>query len=310
MISNFKKEDTSKCIICGNKKFKFIFSDYDNYVKATNKKFSLFECKNCRLIKIDPKISENEFDIYYPEDYKQYKINYNLIGNSQSFIKKTRDHIVNFFKIDKIKLELDNIKDLNNNYLDFGCGSGKHLNHIKALYPKWNLYGYDKSQFAKDNLKKNNFNSIDNFENIPDDHFDIIHLSSVIEHLEEPSEYISLFKKKLKKNGIMIIKTPNSKSMGRMVFKRNWINYDIPRHIYIFSSTNLKSFLLNQNLKIIKLIHSNNISVELKSFYRLLRLTNRPKLHHLLVKVFLPVGIILNLINLSSTITVICKKNV
>ena len=113
----------------------------------------------------------------------------------------------------------------------------------------------------------------------------------------------------MKQGGIIIIKTPNWKSLGRMFFKKNWINYDIPRHIHVFSSNNLKKFLTNNKFEIVKLIHSNNISVELKSIYRTLKLQKRPKFHNILTKLFLPIGVILNLTSLSSTITVIGKKN-
>ena len=310
MILNSKLFSKINCIVCKNKKFKFIFSDYDHYIGSTKKKFSLLKCVKCELITIHPKILESEFDTYYPKDYKQYIIDKKIKNYPQVNIKKIRNFIINLFKIDKVKNELDMIKDLNKKYLDFGSGNGRHLSYIKAQYPKWNLYGYDKSKFAKNNLRKNNFNSIDNLEDITDNYFDIINLSSVIEHLEDPSKYMALLKNKLSKNGIIIIKTPNWKSLGRIFFTRNWINYDIPRHMYIFSSKNLTIFLLNNNLKIIKLTHSNNIGVELKSFYRLLRLTKRPKFHNLFTKLFLPFGIFLNLLKLSSTITIICKKNV
>ena len=309
MKTDFIDKDNFNCIVCGNKEFKFIFSDFDNYVKATKKNFSIFKCLKCELIEINPKISENDFDIYYPQNYNPYNIENKKKSHFRNFQKKLRDFIINLLRIDRVKLELSKFKNFENKYLDFGSGSSRHLNHIKDQYPKWILYGYDKSKFAKNNLKDNSINLIDSLENIPDNFFDIINLSSVIEHLEHPSKNLILLKKKLKQGGIIIIKTPNWKSLGRMFFKKNWINYDIPRHIHVFSSKNLKKFLINNKFEIVKLIHSNNISVELKSVYRTLKLQKRPKFHNILTKLFLPIGVILNLTSLSSTITVIGKKN-
>ena len=65
MKTDFIDKDNFDCIVCGNKEFKFIFSDLDNYVKATKKNFSIFKCLNCELIEIDPKISENDFKIIF-----------------------------------------------------------------------------------------------------------------------------------------------------------------------------------------------------------------------------------------------------
>ena len=39
MKTDFIDKDNFNCIVCGNKEFKFIFSDFDNYVKATKKIF-------------------------------------------------------------------------------------------------------------------------------------------------------------------------------------------------------------------------------------------------------------------------------
>ena len=107
---------------------------------------------------------------------------------------------------------------------------------------------YDKVNLQKNNLKDNSINLIDSLENIPDNFFDIINLSSVIEHLEYPSKNLILLKK-LKRGGLIIIKTPNWKSLEG-IFKKNWINYDIPRHIHVFSSKNLKKFLINNKFEI------------------------------------------------------------
>ncbi len=315
MFKNVKNYDKTHknlilgCIVCGNSKFKFIFSDFDKYIEASKKEFFIFKCLKCNLITIDPKISEEDFDIYYPKNY----IPFNLENKKENNLKlkgiNLRDLLVNLFKIDKVKLELNKFKCFEKKYLDFGCGNGRHLIHIRAEYPKWELYGYDKSEFSRNNLKKNNFNLIDNLENIPDNFFDIINLSSVIEHLKYPILDITLLKKKMKLGGIIIIKTPNWKSFGRIIFRKNWINYDIPRHIYIFSSENLKKFLRNNGFEILRLNYSYNIGVELKSIYRALKIKKRPIFHNFLSKLFFAFGIFLNLTGLSSTITIVGKKN-
>ena len=141
------------------------------------KNFSIFKCLKCELIEINPKISENNFDIYYPQNYNPYNIEIKKKSQFRIFIKKLRDTIINLLHIDRVKLELSKFEDFEKKYLDFGSGNSRHLSHIKDQYPKWILYGYDKSEFAKKNLIENNFNLIDSLENIPDNFFDIINLS-------------------------------------------------------------------------------------------------------------------------------------
>lgn len=297
-----------ECFICGNKNLKYIFSDHDKYVKATKKEFFIYKCLKCGLLKVFPTITEEEFNIYYPENYNLY--NYNKKKNNKtSIVKKIRDFFVDLIHIDKIKNILNQFSKLKIKYLDFGCGNCKHLSHIKIQFPSWKLFGYDKSQFVKENFSNTDFNLISSLENIDEGFFDIINLSSVFEHFTDPVKEINLIKKKLKKKGLVVIKTPNSRSFGRFFFQKNWINYDIPRHTYIFSSKNLKKFLKNNNFNVIKVLYSNNIGVELKSMYRLLNLKKRPKFHNFLSRLFLPFGIFLNFLSLSSTITIIAQKN-
>ena len=66
--------------------------------------------------------------------------------------------------------------------------------------------------------------------------------------------------------------------------------------------------LADKNFDVIHKIYSVNLGVELKSFYRLLNVRRIPILHSLLLKLFLPLGFILNLMSMSSTVTVIGKK--
>jgi len=68
MFKNVKNYDKThknhilSCIVCGNSKFKFIFSDFDKYIEASKKEFFIFKCLKCNLITIDPKNSEKDFD--------------------------------------------------------------------------------------------------------------------------------------------------------------------------------------------------------------------------------------------------------
>jgi len=49
--------------------------------------------------------------------------------------------------------------------------------------------------------------------------------------------------------------------------------------------------------------------VELKSFYKFLNLQKKPKFHKLLLKIFNPITFILGFFNLTSTFTIVSKKD-
>ena len=145
---------------------------------------------------------------------------------------------------------------LNKNHKVLEIGSyygilGNIINsHVK------NYTGVELSKHAAEYSKKNyNLNvineSLDKFlrKNIL---FDVIIMSDVIEHLDNPFLSLKLIEKNLKPNGILIFTTFNMdaivpKIMGK---KYHWI---MPMHKFYFSNKTLKFFLNKYNLDIFKI---------------------------------------------------------
>ena len=74
----------------------------------------------------------------------------------------------------------------------------------------------------------------------------------VIEHLKDPVEAIKLIKKVLKKDGILIVGTPNIDSLVAKMFGKNY-RHLIPAHICLYGINSLANFLEKNNFKIIKI---------------------------------------------------------
>ena len=87
-------------------------------LRLQKKFFYIFKCLKCELIEINPKISENDFDIYYPQNYNPYNIENKKKSHFRNFQKKLRDFIINLLRIDRFKLELSKFKKFENKYLD------------------------------------------------------------------------------------------------------------------------------------------------------------------------------------------------
>jgi SAM-dependent methyltransferase len=71
--------------------------------------------------------------------------------------------------------------------------------------------------------------------------FDLIILNQVIEHLHNPSEVLSDLKGMLKENvGVIAISCPNTNSVYRYCFGKNWINWHLPFHRNHFNRNSLR----------------------------------------------------------------------
>jgi 2-polyprenyl-3-methyl-5-hydroxy-6-metoxy-1,4-benzoquinol methylase len=124
--------------------------------------------------------------------------------------------------------------------LDVGCGNGRYLDGMKKL--GWQVKGVEFNESAVKVCKLSDLDVHhgDIFSAHFNDHsFDVINVSHVIEHVPHSKEFFAELARVLKKGGTLIIKTPNSKALGRTLFNTNWYANDVPRHLYLFSEKNL-----------------------------------------------------------------------
>lgn len=139
------------------------------------------------------------------------------------------------------------IKDLRNaEILDIGCAFGFLLDEAKKAGAN-GLYGVEISSYAsgyaKDKLGLKNITANIMLENFESDFFDAVFLIGTIEHLISPREVLNSIKRVLKKDGILIITTIDTKGMIPL--------YSIkpPEHIFYFNHNNLSLLLKETGLE-------------------------------------------------------------
>jgi 2-polyprenyl-3-methyl-5-hydroxy-6-metoxy-1,4-benzoquinol methylase len=128
--------------------------------------------------------------------------------------------------------------------LDVGCGN--HSPSItKKYYPDCIYYGLDRSKDY--NLDKADLESMKDFfqadltkietlNAVPNEFFDCIILSHVVEHLSNGEEVIAELLKKLRKGGVFYLETPSSQSVNFPKMKGPLLGgclnfYDDPTHM-------------------------------------------------------------------------------
>ena len=135
--------------------------------------------------------------------------------------------------------------------LDIGCGFGWLL---KSLNNKLEKYGLEPDANASKIADK--YCSIKNMrfeENIyPENHFDIINMHHVIEHIEDPLNTISEIKRILKPDGKLIIATPDFDSGAARLFGSKYRLLHDKTHISLFSNESMHRMLRDFNLRIYK----------------------------------------------------------
>lgn len=137
--------------------------------------------------------------------------------------------------------------------LDFGCGSG---NAMQTMQQKgWRTVGVDFDEKAVANAKRKGLEVYhgDLFsQKFDDESFDAILMNHVIEHVPSPTDLFSECKRILKKNGVMIVITPNANSRGHQKYGRNWRGLETPHHLQIFTPKSLFTLGKKSNFAHIK----------------------------------------------------------
>ncbi len=81
---------------------------------------------------------------------------------------------------------------------------------------------------------------------LPSESYDVVTLCDVLEHVQNPKQFLAEVHRVLKRGGIVVINTPHAGSMVAQTLGRHWHLIVPPEHLHYFSAENLAKYL-NQN---------------------------------------------------------------
>jgi len=226
-----KEWDTVTCPFCKSSKYvefeKFGRDNLYTYVK----------CKGCNLIYLNPRpLYDEEFINIAYEEYDTESYFYTSKGELNAAEQKIYlDH--------KLILEqMESCLGRKGTLLEIGCMTGLFLKAAKDS--GWKVTGVDISKKMIEHIKNNL--GIEayaaQYETLAfRKKFDVIYCSHVIEHIPNPNEWFTKFKKDLAVDGLICVNIPNQYSFDRIIKRfihkyvidrRTWDNWRTPDHLY------------------------------------------------------------------------------
>ncbi len=201
------------CHVCRKKNIRKI---------KTVKGVDIFECRNCQLAFVD-QAKKNTLDPqeeYSLEGYRE---------NEEQFRTRLGKLVERIYEYKRT-----------GNILDVGAGYGLLSS---MLYDK----GYNieiiepmnEPYYLKGKKIRHYKTSIEEFLLRTKSKYDIILLMDVIEHLKDPLKTLSKLKKILHRKGIIVIQTPNYKSLMARICK-NWSWWMVSDHKFLFSPKSIR----------------------------------------------------------------------
>jgi len=149
----------------------------------------------------------------------------------------------------------------NNAFRLLDVGSGNHsASRVHAIFPNCEYYGLDMTReynnSEKDFEAMKDFYELDltklDYSIIPDNYFDGIWMSHVIEHLPNGDEVVSKLTEKLKPGGFFYIEYPGIRSTKLPSMHGSLNFYDDPSHVRIYSVNELTTVFQQADCTIIK----------------------------------------------------------
>lgn len=275
-------EIINNCPICENTHFDSYLTCKDRV--ASNEIFDLVKCSNCGFVFTNPRPSEEECGKYY--ESKNY---ISHAENKMSFMHLMYQWIRTYSV--RRKINWIHTYKTTGNLLDIGCGLGHFLKGIKS-HTSFSAVGADisdaaikhcREQFRLNVIEESELNSIEN------DSLDVITQWHVLEHVYRLKERMQFLQDKLKKDGVIFIAVPCRESYDADYFKNEWDAYDVPRHIYHFSRSNMLKLFNNYGFKCVseKGLLFDSTYVSMRSFER-----NNSKIFSFIMGLF--IGIVSN----------------
>lgn len=233
----------TSCPVCGDTAIQKVFATKDFMV--TRQDFEVWECSFCSLRFTQAIPTETEIGAYY---------------QSESYVSHTdtQKGLVNklYHKVRKITLRgkeklAESVTHTGKQLLDIGAGTGAFADHMRKQ--GWQVSGIEADEAAR--KKAANLYGLTLYANpelfyLQQNHYDIITMWHVLEHVHTLHEYIEQIKKILHDNGTLLIAVPNYTSHDAALYKEYWAAYDVPRHLYHFSPGAMRALLKKHELKL------------------------------------------------------------
>lgn len=291
------------CLFCGSTHHVCRFQAQDRWFPIDGV-FNMHQCLDCGLLFLNPQPEPQELAAHYPANYYAYEGDrpdddrdrrlYQLFyGQGSSRLKKFVS--LHYRPI----LRTMPGRHVDCRFLDVGCGSGHFLAIVKEVMNAdaygVEPYAYDATFAANNGLTI--FNGTLEQAAFPEQFFDVVTLNHVFEHVRDPRSTMRELRRILKPGGQVVIGVPQSNCLLYWLFGKAWWQLDVPRHMFVPSSGNLRRLAKEMGFDVTAVRYNSTSASILSTLYYwrngkayLMNFTQ----HRLAFRALLPIAYILN----------------
>lgn len=212
-VASDAEQYLSRCPVCNDANISFLFWGKSSY---HNHWYKYYKCPHCSLVFMNPRV---------PSSRKYESVEYQ--GNAHFFY-------VSKIALDGIEFRRNIVNPASNvippkapdgscrKWLDVGCAVGNLLEEAKQR--GYQPYGLELNLSMVNWVRQHRpylslyQGSVDSLP--PDQPYDIISMDNVLEHINEPFEFLTKIISHLRDNSLLVIRVPNYNTIFRYLYER------------------------------------------------------------------------------------------
>jgi 2-polyprenyl-3-methyl-5-hydroxy-6-metoxy-1,4-benzoquinol methylase len=227
-----------ECPVCSGNQFSPYLQCVDHTVSQES--FTIMRCSGCGFLLTSPRPENSDLGKYYKSE--QYISHSNT---SKGWVNRMYKLARRFTLAQKFRLV--NPYAQQSGLLDIGCGTGAFLNYcaekglrVEGVEPDDDARRFAQSEYGFA-LKTE-----EELDTWAAGQFSAITMWHVLEHVPNLQERIAQLKRLLDAQGRVFVAVPNHRSADAQYYKEFWAAYDVPRHLWHFSPSTIRSLFNKQ----------------------------------------------------------------
>jgi SAM-dependent methyltransferase len=206
--------------------------------RGSKNAFELLTCRRCKTL-----YTSHLPDVENAENYDNYYHEENL--TAPDFITQ---------RLDEIVAEFAGYRQ-NGRLLDVGFGAGTLLEAARRA--GWQSFGVDVAERAVEHARGLGFEVFCGTlqeAGYPENYFDVVTASELLEHLPNPQEVLLEIARVLHPGGLLWLTTPNGRGVSAQMLGLKWSAVSPPEHLQLFSRIGSKKMLAAAGLREVRVV--------------------------------------------------------
>jgi 2-polyprenyl-3-methyl-5-hydroxy-6-metoxy-1,4-benzoquinol methylase len=234
---------TEECLLCGSSQADPFLVSNDRLFGIAPGMFTLVKCAGCGLVRLSPRPTREQVAAFYARNY------WFAGGRLQELYRR-------LVLLDHVRFAAAAYRG-EGTILDVGCGGGLFLRMMKERGAE--VLGLDFSAEAARVAREQNGVRVlvGDLESAPLEPAScgLITMYHVVEHLPDPRAYLQTAAKLLRPDGRLIVQVPDRDCWEAAMLGANWIGLDVPRHLHVFRSSDLRRLLRSCGFEVVREKH-------------------------------------------------------